>query len=223
MREAARYPDRGNTVRASTAHERARRVALDVLETHLPPDTLVAVNLSLYPRQDIPRLFRIPDLLMALGAGAEDPVLGEPRLSYQMWDEVGPPDLVMEFASTKTVARDAIGKKEDYAGFGIREYVQFDPMGRLLRPNLQVWWLESDCEPRTPGCAGTTRPRENSPCKPCYTATDIGAGRVISNSSGLPYSGEKTGHTTLCRVGRLEVAVGNDEGLDRCANWCSYC
>lgn len=40
-----------------------------------------------------------------------------------------------------------MGKKEDYAAFGIREYVQFDPLdpsdpeAPLLVPALQVWRL----------------------------------------------------------------------------------
>ena len=41
-----------------------------------------------------------------------------------------------------------------------------------------------------------------SPCEPCYTATDIVAivGRVIGDSSGMPYSGEQMGCAELCRV-----------------------
>jgi len=144
LREVERYPDRGNTAMASMAHEEARAVIKDVLRTNLPVDTLVAVELNLYPEQGNAQFFRIPDLLVTLGAGADDPRMGGLRVSYRMWDEVGPPDLVMEFASTRTVGRDKVGKREDYAGFGIGEYVQFDPLGTLLRPNLQVWRLEGD-------------------------------------------------------------------------------
>ena len=129
---------------ASMAHEEARAVIKDVLRTNLPADTLVAVELNLYPERGNAQFFRIPDLLVTLEAGADDPRMGGLRVSYRMWDEVGPPDLVMEFASTRTVGRDKVGKREDYAGFGIREYVQFDPLGTLLRPNLQVWRLEGD-------------------------------------------------------------------------------
>lgn len=106
VREAVRYPDRGNTAMASTLHERAWRVALDVLETRLPPDALVAGELSPYPQRNNTQFFRIPDLLITLGAGERDPVTDTPgRVSYRMWDEVGPPDLVMEFASPKMVSR----------------------------------------------------------------------------------------------------------------------
>lgn len=129
---------------ASMAHEEARAVIKDVLRTNLPADTLVAVELNLYPERGNAQFSRIPDLLVTLGAGADDPRTGRLRVSYRMWDEVGPPDLVMEFASTRTVGRDKVGKREDYAGFGIGEYMQFDPLGTLLRPNLQVWRLEGD-------------------------------------------------------------------------------
>ena len=144
VREVERYPDRGNTAMASMVHEEARAVIKDVLRTNLPADALVAVELNLYPERGNAQFFRIPDLLVTLGAGADDPRIGGLRVSYRMWDEVGPPDLVMEFASTRTVGRDKVGKREDYAGFGIGEYVQFDPLGTLLRPNLQVWRLEGD-------------------------------------------------------------------------------
>ena len=144
VREVERYPDRGNTAMASMVHEEARAVIKDVLRTNLPADALVAVELNLYPERGNAQFFRIPDLLVTLGAGADDPRIGGLRVSYRVWDEVGPPDLVMEFASTRTVGRDKVGKREDYAGFGIGEYVQFDPLGTLLRPNLQVWRLEGD-------------------------------------------------------------------------------
>ena len=138
----------------STSHEHARRVAWDVLRTYLPLKALVAVELNLYPERGNAQYFRIPDLLVTLEAGELDPVMGRPRLSYRVWDEVGPPDLVMEFASTHTVGRDKVGKREDYAGFGIREYVQFDPLGTLLRPNLQVWRLAGDRYEAVPSWQG---------------------------------------------------------------------
>ena len=56
---------------------------------------------------------------------------------------------MIELASPSTVVRDNVGKKEDYAAYGIREYVQFDPLGPgdperpLLVPKLLVWRLEA--------------------------------------------------------------------------------
>ena len=54
---------------------------------------------------------------------------------------------MIELASPGTVRRDNLGTKEDYAAFGVREYVQFDPLdpddleAPLLVPPLQVWRL----------------------------------------------------------------------------------
>ena len=127
--EAARYPDRGNTVMPTVAHEVARLVARDVLATSLEPEALVAVELIRYLRYGDPKRFLVPDVLVALGAGQEDPVRGGRRHVYWIWDEGGPPDLVIELASKRTVTRDNVGKKEDYAACGMREYVQFDPLG----------------------------------------------------------------------------------------------
>lgn len=139
--EADSYPDRGTTAMPTIAHERACLVAHDMLVTELEPDALVAMELTLYPRRDDPRTFLVPDVLVALGVGQADPSTGELRNVYRAWDEGKPPDLVIEMASKRTVGRDKVGKKEDYATYGIREYVQFDPTGTLLVPNLWVWRL----------------------------------------------------------------------------------
>lgn len=51
---------------------------------------------------------------------------------------------MIELASKSMVKRDNVGKKEDYAACGVREYVQFYPMGSLLVPRLLVWRLAGD-------------------------------------------------------------------------------
>ena len=139
--EADRYPDRGTTAMPSIVHGRACLVAHDMLVTELEPDALVAMELTLYPRRDEPKTFLVPDVLVALGVGQADPSTGELRNVYRAWDEGKPPDLVIEMASKSTVGRDKVGKKEDYARYGISEYVQFDPTGTLLVPHLWVWRL----------------------------------------------------------------------------------
>ena len=144
LREIERYPDRGNTFMPSVAHEAARVVARDVLVTLQVPDAFVAVELTLYLSQGDPDRFLIPDVLLALEVGDADPATGDLREVYRIWDEGRPPDLVIELASKSTVKRDNVGKKEDYAACGVREYVQFDPMGSLLAPRLLVWRLAGD-------------------------------------------------------------------------------
>ena len=154
--EIERYPDRGNTFMPTVAHEAARVVARDVLVTLQVPDAFVAVELTLYLSQGEPSRFLIPDVLLALEVGDADPATGDLREVYRIWDEGRPPDLVIELASKSTVKRDNVGKKEDYAACGVREYVQFDPMGSLLTPRLLVWRLAGDgaYEVVTPGPGG---------------------------------------------------------------------
>lgn len=125
----------------SYAHDVARTIARAQLRTVLPEWDLVVGELAVLWDPHDHRRHLVPDLMVALGAGELDPVYGVLRLQYRIWDEQGPPDLVVEFASRSTVGRDNLGKKEDYAGLGVREYVQFDPLGELLDPRLQVYRL----------------------------------------------------------------------------------
>jgi Uma2 family endonuclease len=122
----------------SFAHDEARTIARALLRTVLPAEDLVVGELAIVWNPRDLRLHLVPDLMVARGAGELDPAYGFKRLQYRIWDENGPPDLVVEFASRSTVGRDNLGKKEDYAALGIREYVQFDPLGEMLKPRLQV-------------------------------------------------------------------------------------
>jgi len=141
-REVERYPDRGLTTVASMAHEQACSVIKDVLRTNLPPEHPNGGKLNFYPEWGNVEHFRLPDVMVRLGAGEWDPVMGGLRVTYRVWDEVGPPQLGMEFPSTDMVGRDETGARADYARYGVQEYVQFDPLGTLLRPNLHAWRLE---------------------------------------------------------------------------------
>jgi Uma2 family endonuclease len=125
----------------SFAHDEARTVARTLLRTVLPSQDLVVGELAIvWDRRDL-RRHLVPDLMVALDVGELDPVYAVKRLQYRIWDEQGPPDLVVEFASRSTVGRDNLGKKEDYAARGVREYVQFDPLGDMLDPRLRVYRL----------------------------------------------------------------------------------
>jgi hypothetical protein len=128
----------------SYAHDQARLVAHNLLDSVLAAQDLVVGELAIVWDPDDLRWHLVPDLMVALGAGELDPAYGFKRLQYRIWDEKGPPDLVVEFASRSTVGRDNLGKKEDYAALGVREYVQFDPLGELLTPRLQVYQLGVD-------------------------------------------------------------------------------
>ncbi|HVA88596.1 MAG TPA: Uma2 family endonuclease [Chloroflexota bacterium] len=56
-------------------------------------------------------------------------------------DDLGAPLFVAEVASESTVRNDIGEKKKVYAAIGVREYLVFDPSGRLLRPPMQGWRL----------------------------------------------------------------------------------
>ena len=66
---------------------------------------------------------RYPDLLIAFDVDMD---AYQHSNGYVINDQGKPPDFVMEIASLKTGREDVIGKRDDYAGFGIPEYWRFD-------------------------------------------------------------------------------------------------
>jgi Uma2 family endonuclease len=132
------YPQSGNRTMPSTQHERAQRTAAMLLEAVVAPDDIVAVELMILLDAGHLRRHLTPDVFVARGVGELDPIYDVPRQQYRLWDEGKVPDLVYEGASPSTKNRDSAGKKDDYAALGVREYVQFDPLGTLLFPRLQV-------------------------------------------------------------------------------------
>lgn len=122
-------------------HFKALILLYQLLFHALTPEHLVAGEMVLLYDPLSLRHHYMPDLLVALRAGQEDPVFGGARLQYRIWDEGKPPDLVIEAASTSTVEKDLTQKRADYARLGIREYMQFDPVDGLLTPRLHVFQL----------------------------------------------------------------------------------
>ena len=125
----------------STQHERAQRTVATLLEEIIAPDDIAPVELMILLDATNWRRRLTPDVFMACGVGDLDPTYGVPRRQYRLWDEGKVPDLVYEGASPSTKDRDSAGKKDDYAAMGVGEYVQFDPLGELLFPRLQVYRL----------------------------------------------------------------------------------
>src|SRR5947207_1635860 len=93
------YPGSGKNAMPSFAHERAMRMITEILIRLFSPVHLVATNLSILLDRADWRRHLTPDLLLTFDAGELDPVYGVPRRQYRLWDEVGPPDLVLEAAS----------------------------------------------------------------------------------------------------------------------------
>ena len=71
-----------------------------------------------------------PDLMVVLGASKRV------RSSYVLWQESKAPDFVLEIASESTYRIDQSEKRATYAGMGVMEYWQYDPVGSYLAPPL---------------------------------------------------------------------------------------
>ena len=98
-------------------------------------DVYVVGNLLLYYQEGNPREGDFgksvsPDLMVVLGAPKHV------RSSYRLWEEPKAPDFVLEIASESTYRIDRGEKRDVYAGMGVSEYWQYDPVGNYLDPPL---------------------------------------------------------------------------------------
>ena len=102
------------------------------LETWLnDPGALVASQMFIYYESGNPRACVAPDVCVIPNVG------NDIRRSYFLWLEHETPTFVMEVASPSTYRNDLGSKNDLYAGWGVQEYWQYDPEGRLLTPLLQ--------------------------------------------------------------------------------------
>ena len=98
-------------------------------------DVYVVGNLLLYYQEGNPREGDFgkavsPDLMVVFGAPKHV------RSSYRLWEEPKAPDFVLEIASGSTYRTERGGKRDVYAGMGVSEYWQYDPVGDYLHPPL---------------------------------------------------------------------------------------
>ena len=93
-------------------------------------DVYVVGNLLVYYQQGDPKKTVSPDLMVVFGASKHV------RSSYRLWEEAKAPDFVLEIASESTYRTDRGEKRDIYAGMGISEYWQYDPVGTCLDPPL---------------------------------------------------------------------------------------
>ena len=105
-----------------------RRSLMEALAEHLGnyDTTLVLGEVPVRWTPSQTRGHRIPDLLVAFNIDREQ---AEYQNGYSIQDLGKPPDFVLEVASVRTADNDVIGKRLDYANFGIPEYWRFDPTG----------------------------------------------------------------------------------------------
>ena len=93
-------------------------------------DVYVVGNLLVYYQQGDPKKTVSPDLMVVFGASKHV------RSSYRLWEEAKAPDFVLEIASESTYRTDRDEKRDLYAGMGVSEYWQYDPVGTCLDPPL---------------------------------------------------------------------------------------
>ena len=93
-------------------------------------DVYVVGNLLLYYQEGDRSKSVSPDLMVVLGASKYV------RSSYRLWEEPKAPDFVLEIASESTHRIDRGEKRDLYAGMGVSEYWQYDPVGNYLEPPL---------------------------------------------------------------------------------------
>ena len=93
-------------------------------------DVYVVGNLLLYYQEGDLGKSVSPDLMVVFGAPKHI------RSSYRLWEEPKAPDFVLEIASESTHRIDRGEKRDLYAGMGVSEYWQYDPVGDYLEPPL---------------------------------------------------------------------------------------
>lgn len=104
------------------------------------PDVYVSGNLFIYYEQGNKEANVAPDTFVVFGVGKHN------RGSYKVWDEDNQmPQFVLEITSAATASRDRRDKPELYRRLGVKEYFQYDPTGKYLKPeSLQGKRLRRD-------------------------------------------------------------------------------
>ena len=109
----------------SSAHDEQRGYAGTVLRNRYldDPNVFVGCNLTVHFERGNRSAMVVPDVFVSFGA------VKQPRLSYKIWEEPGPPDFVLELVSYSNWRRDVLQKPDLYADLGVREYWLADPNG----------------------------------------------------------------------------------------------
>lgn len=95
------------------------------------PDVYVGGDMLMYYRMNDNATRVAPDVFVVFGVASK-----HFRDSWIVWREGRAPDFVMEVASPSTWRRDAVEKRDIYAGMGVTEYWRFDPTGSFFSPEL---------------------------------------------------------------------------------------
>jgi Uma2 family endonuclease len=128
------YPSSdGKPVGESDVHITALIYARGALRNYFRDrrDVYVAGNLLLYYEEGTRAAMVVPDVFVVLGAANRD------RETYRLWEEPKAPDFVLEVTSRTTRREDQGRKRVLYRRLGVTEYLQYDPTGDYLHPELQ--------------------------------------------------------------------------------------
>ena len=90
----------------------------------------VVGNLLLYYQEGDFSKVVSPHLMVVFGASKHV------RSSYQLWEAPKAPDFVLQIASESPYRTDRGEKRDTYAGTGVMEYWQYDPVGTYPDPPL---------------------------------------------------------------------------------------
>jgi Uma2 family endonuclease len=103
------------------------------------PDVYVSGNLFIRYAEEGAEKRVSPDIFVVFGVNKED------RVSYTVWEEDGKvPDFVLELISKSTATKDRKENPLIYRDLGVKEYFQFDPSSKFLKPkSLQGVRLEN--------------------------------------------------------------------------------
>ena len=131
--DGVEYPDANDVLPVkSMIHFVPQIYMQSALETWLDDtDTLVAGQMFIYYEPGNPRACVAPDVYIIPRVG------NVPRNSYFLWLEHETPTFAVEISSPTTYRNDLGSKADLYASWGVQEYWQYDPQGRLLSPLLQ--------------------------------------------------------------------------------------
>ena len=110
-----------------------------VLSSHFSdrPEVYVSADILIYYEMNNPCRSIVPDVLVAMG------IPDHLRDNYLVWREGKAPGFVLEITSSNRLAREAIAKRDIYAGMGVSEHWRYDPTGRYLDPPLIGETLDS--------------------------------------------------------------------------------
>jgi Uma2 family endonuclease len=128
------YPDSDGEPMAESDSQRHSLIYLvAALEEHFQPqaDVYVSGNLLIYYEEGNPKRSVAPDVFVVFDVPKHD------RDSYQTWVEGKGPDVAIEITSRSTRQVDDKEKPLLYQQLGVREYFQYDPTGRYLKPALR--------------------------------------------------------------------------------------